>query len=69
MKTSGIVDKYTTFVEVNFFVNINEFKQKENQLKDEFQVEFRHVQLILLGYFCCVFIVVIIFIIEIVSKV
>ena len=64
MKTSGIVDKLTAFVAEHLFVNSNEFQEEGKQLMDEFQVEFRHVQLILLGYFCCLIIVTIIFIIE-----
>lgn len=61
----GITSRITVRNNDAIYFNFNSIKQEDNPMKEDFQVEFRHIQLILLGYFCAILIVMFIFFVEV----
>ena len=50
--TVGVASKIQREIDDTLYYNFDVMKQVGKQKKQDFQVEFRHVQLILLGYLC-----------------
>ena len=65
MMTSGFVKRMEAQSNDLVYFDMNKIKQHDRPEKDEFQVEFRHVRLILLGYVCAILLVIVIFAVEV----